>query len=132
MRLLALEGWNGLNDHTDPTILGGGGRWCLGSDNGWTANELRRSGTGAQDITRGGWYNSTRSCRGGWVSCGRRTKRRSNTNSARLRRRSVLSGFFDDGTLFFLIFGENLHEVVWDGFVQLVADRSENSDTKNR
>jgi hypothetical protein len=49
-----------------------------------------------------------------------------------LCRRSVLGGFFDDGTLFFLIFGENLHEVVWDGFVQLVADRSENNDTKKQ
>ena len=46
LRLLALEGWDGLNNHIDPSILGGGGGRCLGSDDRRTANKLRGSGTG--------------------------------------------------------------------------------------
>jgi hypothetical protein len=32
----------------------------------------------------------------------------------------VLSGFFNDSTLFFLVLGKNFNKVIWDRFVQLV------------
>jgi hypothetical protein len=38
-----------------------------------------------------------------------------------LCRRGVFSGFFNDGTLFILVFSKNLDKVIWDGFVQLVT-----------
>lgn len=47
LRLPALEGWNGLNNHTNPSVLGGGGGRGLGSDSRRTANKLRGRGTGS-------------------------------------------------------------------------------------
>jgi hypothetical protein len=41
LRLLALEGWNRLNDHIYPSILSGRRGGCLGRDNRWARSKLR-------------------------------------------------------------------------------------------